>query len=336
MAKKLIRLTETKLRRIIEAEIRNILSESTELKNIKYKGQILSVQQIDITNQKDKDFILRNRDTIWDILQQGYETVGGFKGFQTKKDMLKKSPFYRLGFCNGEIITVSVYNTYLGGNKCVGASCVKDDNHANAVKLLEMIFEYNITNWDEWVWVEASGKIEEMCKKLNGFNVPSEYAIIYLENKSYTIIDEYHYTRMINGKEEIKTLFGFKSQNVFDFLSNEINSKVNSFINQLNSQNINEEDERDRIWADFSKNLSEIDKQISIINYFIHLKDDELINEYPIESINILKKAIATAEQLIDNNEYSDEELFRYRNCIDDGYRVLNTSTILSTFNLTA
>jgi len=53
-----------------------------------------------------------------------------------------------------------------------------------------------------------------------------------------------------------------------------------------------EEDERDRIWAEFTKNGSEIEKLIRIINYFVYLKDDELINEFPIESYNILKKTV--------------------------------------------
>ena len=74
-----------------------------------------------------------------------------------------------------------------------------------------------------------------------------------------------------------------------------------------------------------------MDKTIDIINYFVYLKDDELINEFPVESINILKTAITQAEQMLNNNQYSSEEIFRYKNCIDDGYRVLATSTILQT-----
>lgn len=72
-----------------------------------------------------------------------------------------------------------------------------------------------------------------------------------------------------------------------------------------------------------------MEKHINIINYFVYLKDDELINEFPIESINVLKKAIKSAEHLLTVNSYTDRELFRYGNCIDDGYRVLNTSTVL-------
>lgn len=329
-------LTKDKITEIVRKELRKLLKESREISNIVYKNHTLSIKQYFMSDSDDKEFIVNNKDVIWNILQSAYENLGGFNGFQTKRDMLKKSPFFTLGFCDDVIITVTVYNTYLGGNKCVGAACVKDENHENAVKLLEMIMEHNISNWNEWVWLEASGKIEEMCKKLNGFNVPSEYVVIYLGNKQYSIIDEYHYTRKIGGNDETKTIFGLKNQETFEFLKEQINSKIIDFLNNVNSKRINEEDERDRIWSDFSQKLSEIDKVINIINYFVYLKDDELINEFPKESINILKKAIKTAEELISNNQYSNEELFRYNNCIEDGYRVLNTSTVLSTLKMSA
>lgn len=327
---------EQKIRQIVESEIRNYLKESTEIKTINYNGQTLSVRNYDISDSNDKEFILKNKEIIWDILQCGYENIGGFKGFRSIKDMIKKSPYYTLGFCNGEIITVSVYNTYLGGNKCVGTSCVKDENHITAVRLLEMIFEYNIANWDEWVWCEASGKIEEMCNNLGAFNVPSNYAIIYLGNKSYSIVDEYHYTRKIEGNDEIKTIFGFKDKQTFDLLSKEIKSKVNAFIDRINSRSIDESDERDRIWAEYANNISEIEKNINIINYFVYLKDDELINEFPIETIHILQDAITIVERLLGENEYSGKEIFRYNNCLEEGYRVLNTSSILAPLNIGA
>ena len=183
--------------------------------------------------------------------------------------------------------------------------------------------EYNITNWDEWVWLEASGKVEEMCKQLNGFNFPSKYVIIYLGNKSYSIVDDYHYIRKINGNEETKTIFGFKSQDAFNFLSNKINSQVNDFLKQLESKNVNENDERDRIWAEYSKSLSEMERVINIINYFIYLKDDELLNEFPIESINILKNVIERARQFY-------QDLFGLSVVLDnDGNMILTEGLVL-------
>ena len=331
MSKKVVQITPSELQQLIVKEVVEHLNESIEIDNISYEGKTLSIRKFDMFEPHDNEYIKSKGEIIWDILQQGYENKGGFKGFRSCKDMLNKSPFYVLGFCNDEIITVSVYNTYLGGNKCVGATCVKDENHNNAVKLLEMIMEYHIHNWDKWVWLEASGKIEEMCRAKNGFNVPSKYAVIYLTNKEYTITDDYHYERKIGGTIETKTIFGFKSKDTFNLLSDEINAQVRDFINRQSQKKVNENDERDRIWNRYSKNLTKMDKTIDIINYFVYLKDDELINEFPVESINILKTAITQAEQMLNNNQYSSEEIFLYKNCIDDGYRVLATSTILQT-----
>lgn len=337
--KKILKIDKNRLDEIINQSIATVVSESKELDNTTYQGHKLEVVKYDMTNPEDAQFVKENKELIWDILQKGYENLDGFKGFQSKRDMLKKSPFFTMGFYDEEIVAVTVYNTYLGGNKCVGATCVKDDRHEGGVKLLEMIMSYNIKNWDEWIWLEASGKVEEMCKKLNGFNVPSEYAVIYLQNKNFSITDEYHYVRMIRGQEEQKTIYGFKDKNSFDVLSNHLNKQVKAFLDRLNKQDISESEEydnRDKIWMEYSQNMSDIEKAITIINYFVYLKDDELINEFPLDAYNILKQTVKTAEELLKINDYTQNEIFRYKNCIDDGYRVLNTSTVLSPLSLSA
>lgn len=104
----------------------------------------------------------------------------------------------------------------------------------------------------------------------------------------------------------------------------EINTRVHDYIDVLDGKKTDFEDERDKIWAEYVKNLPEIEKYICIINYFVYLKDDELINDFSEEAINILKEAITSVEVLIDKNDYSDKDLFRYRNCLDDGHRILN------------
>ncbi len=116
--------------------------------------------------------------------------------------------------------------------KCVGVACVRDDNHASAVKLLGMIMEYNITNWNQGVWFEASGKIEKMCKELGGFNVPSKYAAVYLRDIPHSIIDDYHYSRKIGGNDEIKTIYGFKSQETFDILTKRTQHSYQKLLGQ--------------------------------------------------------------------------------------------------------
>jgi hypothetical protein len=323
-------LKESDLRKIVRRQIKNLLKESVTLDEITYKGHLLKTENFNMKNPEDKQFISSHKNEIWDILQKGYEKLGGFKGFEYKSDMMKKSPIVRLGFCDGEIVTVTVYNDYLTGNKCVGATCVKDDRHDLAAKLLELIFEYNIKHWNEWVWIEASGKIEEMCKKLNGFNVPTKFALLYLNNVSIEEIDTYHYTRTIGGMPQTKTIFGFNSRYVYEFIKKEAETIISSKLPNEDKNDINEDTiERNNIYRKFLNERSKVYYHRSIVNYFIYLKYDELINEYPKESINILKKSIDFLKNALKNGnteEYTDRQI---QNTIEDGEKIIKTSTLL-------
>lgn len=338
MAKKVIRLTKGKLKEIVKGCVDKIITESKEIKSINYNGVNLSIQSFNMDNADDQSFIMGNKDKIWDLLQHSYEKLGGFKGFASRKDMMKKASMFHLGIQDGEIITVSVYNNYLDGNKCVGTACVTDEKHENAVKLLKFIVEYNIQNWNEWVWVEASGKIEEIFREYGGFNVPSKYVKIYLRNIPFDLVDEYHYTRRIGGGIETKTIFGFKDENTFEFLKKEITDKVNTFINKdkMNESFTDSENEVEQIWGRFSKNENEIEKDRDIINYFVYLKDDELINEFPKECLDLLKKSIANMQRAIENGNYDTKKEKQYRLTVEEGLRVINTSTVLEPLKVTA
>lgn len=338
MSKKVINLTKSKLREIIKECVDKIITESNEIKSINYNGVNLSIQSFDMNNPDDKSFIENNKDKIWDLLQQGYESLGGFKGFGSRRDMMKKSSMFHLGFQDGEIITVSVYNGYLDGNKCVGATCVKDEKHENAVKLLNLIIEYDIQNWEEWVWIEASGKIEEIFNKYGGFNVPTKYVKIFLRNIPFNLVDEYHYSRNIGGNMETKTIFGFKDESTFEFLKKEITDKVNAFINRtkINESLNNSEEEIEQIWNRFSKNENEIEKDRDIINYFVYLKDDELINEFPKECLDLLEKSIANIQRVLESSNYDIKKEKQYRLTVEEGLRVINTSTVLEPLKMIA
>ena len=106
-------IKENELKEIISKTIKKYLKEEKTLLTTTYHNQNLIVKNYDIENDEDREFIFKNKDLIWDILVNSYASLGGFKGFKTQKDMLKKCPFYRLGFCDNEIITVTVYNDYL-------------------------------------------------------------------------------------------------------------------------------------------------------------------------------------------------------------------------------
>lgn len=318
-----IKVTEKQLINLVKECVLTVLNESTKISEYEYDGHIISVINYSRDNDEDMEYIRSKKEEIWKILDSGYQKLGGFKGFQTIKDMLKKSPFYRIGYCDGELVTVTVYNGYLGGAKCVGATCVKSDKHDIGVKLLEYIIEYNITDWDNWIWVEASGKIEEMCKNADGFNVPTKFAELYLNHIPFSPVDEYHYTRMISGKKEIKTIFGFKDEESFQIIKNDLNDKVSAFLKKFN---LNEEQS---VYSRYISKKHPVYKYKSIIDYFVYLKDDEQYNEFTEESIEILKNAIQIVKKFLQDTTIDEKEKYYLRIAIEEGQRVIDSSSII-------
>ena len=110
--KKTINISDKKLRNIISETIRKVLTESRKGENIQYKGRNIHIECYDMYNETDYEFIKNNINTIWQILQEGYANIGGFKGFQSKKQLLSRAPMVKLGFLDNEIIAVDVFNSY--------------------------------------------------------------------------------------------------------------------------------------------------------------------------------------------------------------------------------
>jgi hypothetical protein len=79
----------------------------------------------------------------------------------------------------------------------------------------------------------------------------------------------------------------------------------------------------------------EIDKHRDIINYFVYLKDDELINEFPKESLDILKKSILFIQDALKNEKYDIKTERIYKLTIEEGLRVIRTSTVLEPLKIT-
>jgi hypothetical protein len=171
--------------------------------------------------------------------------------------------------------------------------------------ITQEILNDDIVNWKQWIWIEASGKVEEMCKTLGAFNVPSDYAIIYLQNVPYEGCDEYHYSRMIAGKKEIKTIFGFKDAETFEIITNDLNNKVEEFLKKTQNKKggLNENLlKKEEIYQRYIQKKGDCQRYKDIIDYFIYLHEDEGINELPIESLNILHSAVDSLQEIIDTS----------------------------------
>lgn len=326
MTKKVFIITEEEIKNAVKNSLKKVIFESSVINSYEQDGHSLAVVDYDMKNEDDKNYILSNKDTIWNILIKGYESKGGFKGFQSVRDMLKKSPFYKLGFYDNEIVAVTVYNGYLGDSKCVEATAVKNDKHLAGVEMLQLIIEHNIVDWERWIWVEASGKIEEMCKNSGAFIVPNKYVNLYLGHIPYTPIDgdEYHYERMIGGEMEEKTIFGFKDQETFIIIKEKLNNDVNEFLKKKEIS-LNESDD---LYAEYLSKKHPVYTYKSIIDFFVYLKDDELCNEFTEEMVSELKNAMSMIEKYKKDKTLSEQEKYYLEIAIEEGERVLNTVSV--------
>ena len=67
----------------------------------------------------------------------------------------------------------------------------------------------------------------------------------------------------------------------------------------------------------------------AVIDYFVYLKDDELVNEFTSEMISILQNAIQKVGESIDDETLSKDEKYYLTLAIEEGERVLNHVTVL-------
>ena len=91
----------------------------------------------------------------------------------------------------------------MSGKKRIGSAAVRSDLGSEAAK---KIIASDIAPYDNWYWVEASGAIEHLFKKLGGNPIPSFLASKFLE-KDVELIDgdPVHYKRAIGINKEIFT-----------------------------------------------------------------------------------------------------------------------------------
>ena len=216
------------MERLDRLDGKSVLTEERVGETGTYQGHTIQIRTYFMDNHEDKKFIKANLDTIWEILQEGYSKLGGFKGIQYKSELMKKVSLVKLGFYDDEIVAVMVCNDYLGGHKAVGLTCTRNQNHEPGVLLVEMIIKENIEKWYDYIWAEISGRIEDIYQKEGGFNVKVKYANVYLGNIKIQPQDDYHYTRLIQGVPETKTIYGIKDINkIVDAMKDDLDTLKN-------------------------------------------------------------------------------------------------------------
>ena len=92
--------------------------------------------------------------------------------------------------------------------------------------------------------------------------------------------------------------------------------------------------ESDEILKVKNENVKELEKHRKIVDCFVHLKDDEHINEFPPESMNILRNYISIIENAINGGVISPALKRLYLQTLEEGRRVMYTSTLLEPIRL--
>lgn len=70
-------------------------------------------------------------------------------------------------------------------------------------------------------------------------------------------------------------------------------------------------------------------KYKDIIDFFIYLKNDECINEIPIESYNILLDAINSLKNGLKNTENKIEDVKYLNMAVEEGEEIIKSLTLL-------
>lgn len=314
------------------------LNESRVGENVEYKGHTIHIECYYMDAPNDLDFIKKNIDVIWGILQDGYSDMGGFKGYESRSDLLKKSTMVKLGFYDSEIIAVDVFNGYLGGHKSVGITCYKYNNHEAGKLLVKMIIEENIKRWNEWIWAEVSGKIEHYYKKYGALEVADKYIPIYLPNLTYKLVgDGFHYHKRFKKDDEntltdkekedrCKMIIGVKDVETYNTLIEDAYAPLIEFVNNIGIVKLDESN----VFGKYFAKKSKVEQAKIIVDKFVAYIEDEEMYELPKKYYDLFVENISFLEESLKKGTYPTTLRKIYlEECIENGKNALKKLSIL-------
>lgn len=143
-----------------------------------------------VNNAHDKRYIKDNKTFIYEFFLSAYK--GDFKGCASRSDLVKKTYILKIATYNEDVVAMSIYNDFLGGIKCVGIGATRETEtlHKIGIIAVRKILKQDFGITDDGYWIEASGKIEEICEETNAVPIPSEFADIIIPMKRHIIVDD--------------------------------------------------------------------------------------------------------------------------------------------------
>jgi len=288
---------------------RSILLTESELREALYKSLQENINRnglYDFSKEEIGPYI----DTIWRIMQDSYEELGGFKSYTDKEKMADKATLYTLYFRENNITAAAVYNSTTKNDfKMVGiGKSHQTEGDFNAD--VQEIIKRDIRNFNCFYWAEVSGVIEHWFKKHNGFPIPNHYVKEMIPNgrsvKSLSD-DGYHYIRLLGPHKTptTKCVFGFRDSKILneintEFCTDEFQS-YEDFRKYVNSSETNIQEESNIL------KYQQLPQKVSWAIGFIATLDEynnEGLNELTPYMIEAYNDALATLNAY--SEEYSD------------------------------
>lgn len=128
---------------------------------------------------------------------------------------------------------------------------------------------------------------------------------------------------MIDGKEVVKTIIGFKGEESFEIIKDELNDNVSGLMKKFN---LNKERP---LYSKYISKKHPVYKNKCIIDYFVYLKDDEKYNEFTEESMQILGASIQMVKKYLQDTRIKEKENYYLKIAIEEGQKVIDTSSII-------
>ena len=154
----------------------------------------------------DDDSKLIYLDEIWKLIEDSYKKIGGCS--KNKNELLDSKYLWKMVKRGSKITAVTIYKIP-GGRKLVIAA---SDGTSEGKNDLYSILREDISEIGRGVFGEYSGALEHLMNKFGAQPIPADVAEKILNDMNKDILskdpDGFHYTRLINGIERTKIMFG--------------------------------------------------------------------------------------------------------------------------------
>lgn len=315
--KQIIKLTEVDLHNIVKNTLFRMFNRTPLADGIH-----------EITNE---DEIKRYSKQIWQILQNSYKNLGGFKSYSDAEEMCNRISLAVIGVSGRRIVASAIYRDDLGGQKLNGCGTLNGTRGQKS--LLRSIIREDIENLQKYHWVEVSYPLEKWFKEMNGNPIPSSLAHKLLhksKNKIIEMEDGVHYQRTIGNSNELvtKAIYGFKDETIYNRVINNLENycKFNVYDDFKEYANSLPKITEDIEYLDNHPN-KDVALAMEIIIQIGNAWEDGIreltpsMKKYLVASLTVLNRADRNRQidSLIKNGNYylSHMEVLRCHNCIN-------------------